>query len=69
MKRIFLFALLIPLFIACNKEEEDVEQSVVKIGTVETIKHRGFVWGYDIEYTLIDPQGHIWKPFEDEKGH
>jgi len=35
MKRIFLLAILIPMFIACNKEEEDVEQTVVKMGTIE----------------------------------
>lgn len=35
MKRIFLLAILIPVFIACNKEEENVEQTVVKMGTIE----------------------------------
>jgi hypothetical protein len=35
MKRIFLLAILIPVFIACNKEDEDVEQTVVKMGTIE----------------------------------
>lgn len=35
MKRIFLLAILIPVFIACNKEQEDVEQTVVRMGTIE----------------------------------
>lgn len=57
------------LDVAVAEINADPIKSGMKIGTVETIKHRGFVWGYDIEYTLIDPQGHIWKPFEDEKGN
>lgn len=57
------------LDVAVEEINADPIKSGMKIGTVETIKHRGFVWGYDIEYTLIDPQGHIWKPFEDEKGN
>ncbi len=35
MKRIFLFLLIIPLFVACNKEDEEVDQKIVKMGTVE----------------------------------
>jgi len=35
MKRFFLLAILIPLFISCSNEEEDVEQTVVKMGTIE----------------------------------
>jgi hypothetical protein len=35
MKRIFLLAILIPVFIACNKDEEEVEQTVVRMGTLE----------------------------------
>ena len=57
------------LDVAVAEINADPIKSGMKIGAVETIKHRGFVWGYDIEYTLIDPQGHIWKPFEDEKGN
>ncbi len=57
------------LDVAVAEINADPIKSGMKIGTVETVKHRGFVWGYDIEYTLIDPQGHIWKPFEDEKGN
>ena len=56
------------LDVAVAEINADPIKSGMKIGAVETIKHRGFVWGYDIEYTLIDPQGHIWKPFKDEKG-
>lgn len=57
------------LDVAVDEINADPIKSGMKIGAVETVKHRGFVWGYDIEYTLIDPQGHIWKPFEDEKGN
>ena len=57
------------LDVAVEEINADPIKSGMKIGAVETIKHRGFVWGYDIEYTLIDAQGHIWKPFEDEKGN
>ena len=57
------------LDVAVAEINADPIKSGMKIGNVETIKHRGFVWGYDIEYTLIDTQGHIWKPFEDEKGN
>jgi len=35
MKRIFLLAILIPVFIACNKDEEEAEPTVVKMGTIE----------------------------------
>lgn len=35
MKRYFLIALIIPLFIACSKDEETLNDSIVKIATVE----------------------------------
>lgn len=35
MKRYFLIALLVPFFIACNHDEETLNDSVVKIATVE----------------------------------
>jgi len=35
MKRIFLLAILIPVFIACNKDDEATEPTVVKMGTIE----------------------------------
>lgn len=35
MKRIFLGAILIPVLLACSKKDEVVEQTVVKMGTIE----------------------------------
>ena len=35
MKRYFLIALIIPFFIACSKDEEAIDDSIIKIATVE----------------------------------
>lgn len=48
--------------VAVQEINADVIKSGMRIGTVETIKHRGFVWGYDFEFTLVDSQGRIWNP-------
>lgn len=70
MKRILLFALLIPLFIACNKEEEDVEQSVVKIGTVENPSQlTNFYLNQDdsVRLWVIDSDIKYYRPKNDQR--
>lgn len=50
------------LDIAVKEINANTIKSGMRIGKVETVKHRNFVWGYDIEFTLVDSQGHIWNP-------
>lgn len=48
---------------AINEINSDSIKSGMQV-LVTTIKHRGFIWGYEFEYTLIDKQGYIWDPEE-----
>lgn len=50
------------LDVAVKEINADVIKSGMKIGNIETIKRGGFVWGYDIEYSLFDKEGRIWDP-------
>lgn len=70
MKRIFVFAFLIPLFIACTKEEEDVEQSVVKIGTVENpSQSTNFYFNQDdsLRLWVLDSDIKYYRPKSDQR--
>lgn len=48
MKRVLFFALILPLFLACNNEDEDFEQSYVEMGTIENSSQlTNFVFNQD----------------------